>query len=471
VAGLRGDTGLESVYSPSPGAVSLPAKSAKEPVLTRDFLFATLANFVNSFGAQMLMATLPVYILNLGGSEVEVGLVTGVMAGTALLLRPLAGWLTDAWQRRPLVLAGTFCYGLASIVYLLAGSLPVLLLGRLVQGVGICSYTTAANSYVADVAPPSRRAEAIGIFAAAQSLGLILGPAIGFVVIAMLDFHRLFYLSASLSFAAFLLSLFARERRQKSTARRQPWSLRTGVVAIEALPMAWAALCLGFGHGATMSFLSIFAESRGLGNPGFYFTVQAVALLISRAFCGQLADRYGRSFTIVPGMVAAAIALALLPMAHDLPLFMLSAALFGLGFGAAQPATMALLVDRVPARQRGLGMSTYFTGFDTGITLGSIMLGVVAQRWGFGVMWTLAGAGTLFGLLGILRARPRPPLNHALARDDHTYSHDGRPHAALATARVISATPPNSPASSPNAACTISRPLREEGMVLLRTVV
>jgi predicted MFS family arabinose efflux permease len=83
----------------------------------------------------------------------------------------------------------------------------------------------------------------------------------------------------------------------------------------------------------------------------------------------------------------------------------ISAALFGLGFGSAQPAAMALLIDRVRPEQRGLATGTYFTGFDAGISIGSLLLGVVSQHLGFGVMWPISAACTLLGLAGFLADR------------------------------------------------------------------
>lgn len=383
------------------------AAAAEERLLSSDFVSATAANFLNSFGSQMLVATLPVYVLALGGSRIEAGLVSGSLAFTALLLRPVVGWLTDAWRCRPLVLVGTFCYGLASIGYALATSVPVLLLGRVIHGFGLCNYTTAANAYVADIAPPKRRAEAVGLFAAAQAFGLITGPTVGFLIISLWGFPSLFYFSAVLAFSAFAVSFLAKERRPQTVSRRLPWTLRTGIVALDALPMAWTALCLGVGFGPVGAFIAIYATSRGVENPGLYFTVQAVALLFSRTFTGPLADRRGRAVVVIPGVIAVALSLATLPLANDLPQFLASAALYGLGFGMAQPATMALLIDRVRPERRGMAMSTYFTGFDLGIAVSSLALGMVSEAWGFGVMWYISAAGTLLGLLGLLGARNR----------------------------------------------------------------
>jgi MFS family permease len=332
-------------------------------------------------------------------------LVSGALAFTALLFRPLAGWLTDAWRRRPMVLIGSFCYGAASIVYLLAGSIPFLLVGRFVHGFGLSCYTTAATAYVADIAPLKRRGEAMGLFSAAHAAGLIVGPVIGFMLVESKGFSYLFCLSGGLAFTAFLISLIPRERRQPREGPRRPWSPRTGIVAVEALPAAWMALCMGMGFGTVNAFIAIFAQPRGVQNPGFFFMVQAVALLASRTFAGRLADRYGRATVIVPGLILMAAALAMLPPVHAFAYFVVSAFLFGLGFGAAQPAVMALLVDRVSSEQRGLATSTYFTGFDAGISIGSILLGLVSQRWGFGIMWPLAAACTLLGLAGLMADR------------------------------------------------------------------
>jgi MFS family permease len=288
------------------------------------------------------------------------------------------------------------------VVYLLAGSIPLLVLGRFVHGFGLSCYTTASNAYVADIAPLKRRAEAVGLFAAAQAVGLIIGPVIGFMIVGSTGFQHLFYFTGGMAFTAFTISIFARERRQPREIKRRPWSPRTGIVAIDALPVAWMALCMGMGFGTLNAFISIFAQSRGVQNPGFYFMVQAIALLISRTFAGRLADRHGRATAIVPGIILMTIALALLPLAYGFPYFVISASLFGLGFGTAQPATMALLIDRARPEQRGLATGTYFTGFDAGISIGSILLGVVSQHWGFGVMWPISAACTLLGLAGIL---------------------------------------------------------------------
>jgi MFS family permease len=382
-----------------------PINDGKERLFSLDFVSSTVANFANAIGLSMLLATLPLYVTFLGGNNTDAGLVAGAAQLTALLFRPFVGWLTDAWCRRPVVLIGISCYGAASMVYLLASAIPSLLVGRMVHGFGASCYTTSANVYVADIAPANRRAEAMGFFSAAQAIGIMVGPVIGFYIIEVAGYHNMFYFTGTTAAVAFLISLLAREKRQTTTLKPHSWSLRTGIVATDALPIAWMALCMGMGFGTVNAFISIFAQPRGVANPGFYFTVQAVALVLSRTFAGQIADRYGRAATIIPGILLMTIALATLPLAYGYQSFLISASLFGLGFGAAQPATMAMLIDRIRFEQRGLATSTYYIGFDLGLSMGSILMGMVCQQLGFGVMWLVASTITILSLAGLLKDR------------------------------------------------------------------
>ncbi len=387
-----------------PLSVNAEGEPGDDRLFSTNFVFATLANFFNSIGVQMMNATVPVYVLSIGGSTAEAGLISGAVSITALVFRSLVGWVTDVWRRRPMVLVGTSCYGIASVIYAVSGSIGTVFFGRVVHGFGLSCYSTASNSYVADIAPSKQRAQAIGLFAATTSLGLILGPAIGFYIIAQSGFHWLFNLATALALVAFTVSIFAEEKRGAQKRSRSSWSWRRDILAVDALPIAWTGLCLGMSNGSVTAFIAIFAASRGIENPGLYFTVQAVMLLLSRAFSGRLADKYGRAFAIIPGSIFMAVALALLPFATDWPHLMISAVLMGLGFGTAQPATMALLVDRVRSDQRGLAFATYSMGYDGGNFLGATVSGVISQLWGFGIMWPLVAGWVLLGLFGILGA-------------------------------------------------------------------
>jgi MFS family permease len=375
------------------------------------FTLVVTANLVNALGAQMASAILPVLVVSRGGSEFEAGLVTGVLSCTALVMRPFVGWLADAWRRRPMVLIGTACYTLANLMYAFFWSIPALLLSRVLHGFGLSNYSTASSAFISDIAPVGRRAEAMGYYAVAMDIGILAGPAIAFLLVNYIGLHRIFFLTACFACVAFLLSIPVREHRPPRVGSLPRWKLKTGLVSKPALPAAWLAFCMGMGVGPVVAFIAIFARQRGINNPGLFFTAQAVALMLSRTFSGRISDRKGRAFVIVPGLICIAAGLLLLPFVHNLLELMLSALLIGLGFGSSQPATMALTLDLVSLDDRGMAVSTYFLGFDSGISAGSFILGAVATPFGFSTAWVVAACCVLLGLPGIFKRRQQeqPP--------------------------------------------------------------
>jgi MFS family permease len=80
-----------------------------------------------------------------------------------------------------------------------------------------------------------------------------------------------------------------------------------------------------------------------------------------------------------------------------------AALLYGVGYGAAQPALMAMTADRVPPEERGRAMGTFYTAWELGISGGSILLGMAATRFGYPVMWWTAAAVTWLGAVAATR--------------------------------------------------------------------
>ena len=105
------------------------------------------------------------------------------------------------------------------------------------------------------------------------------------------------------------------------------------------------------------------------------------------SFAGRLSDRVGFDLLVIPGIVAVMAAMVTVSMADSLPGFLLAAAFYGLGLGALVPCLQALSVMNVPPERRGAANGTFFTGFDLGIALGSVVWGWVAQAVGYSAMY------------------------------------------------------------------------------------
>ena len=94
-----------------------------------------------------------------------------------------------------------------------------------------------------------------------------------------------------------------------------------------------------------------------------------------------------------------AVAVFLLPLLHSFSMLILIGICFGFGFGAYMPTLNALVVDETIPKERGRAIALFTSFMDVGITVGSIVLGIAADYWGYGTMFIIGGFVVMGGLL------------------------------------------------------------------------
>jgi MFS family permease len=363
---------------------------------------ASFAFFASFF---LLLPTLPLFLRRLGVSDGAIGMIMGCFAITSMLLRPGTGWGADRWGRWPFMLAGAVVFFLAPIGYALAAGVAALVLVRLLHGAGMALFPTAATALVADVAPPQRRGEFLGLFGAAGSIAMALGPITGIELVDRLGFGGLFAVAAATALVAAVL--VATTPETLTTPSRAPFTLAASL-ARPALGPSLVIGCLMLTYGALVTFLPLHAQRLGL-NPGIFFLVYALALTVTRGPAGRLSDDLGRAPVAAAGLALAAVALAVLAVGEGALALALVGALYGLAGGIAQPALMAWCVDVVAPADRGRAMGTFFTALELGIAIGAMSSGLAVARWGFVATFLAAAAVALAGaVLPLAARRPRP---------------------------------------------------------------
>ncbi|CEP68964.1 Major facilitator superfamily [Moorella glycerini] len=363
-------------------------------IWTRDFILLSLASFLIFTGFQMLMPTLPKYVAALGGDNLVVGFTMGIFTISAVLVRPWLGREMDRRGRRGIYLLGLLIFAVAVLGYSISPSILILFLFRLLHGAGWGGSTTAGGTIVTDILPPQRRAEGLGYYGLFSNLAMAIAPALGLLVLDLAGFKVLFFTSAALALAA---TLVAGKIKMPAVATRG--GSPPAFFEPKALHPSLIAFFMTITYGGVVTFLTLYAAERGIANIGLFFTFYAAALMLIRPLAGMVADRYGQGPVLVPGLLAATLATLILALAGSLPVFLVAAVLYGLGFGAAQPTLQAMAVAGVAPNRRGAANGTFFSAFDLGIGLGSTLLGVVARFTGFAGMYAVA---SLFGLAGLL---------------------------------------------------------------------
>ncbi|MDR7865878.1 MAG: MFS transporter [Sporomusaceae bacterium] len=365
---------------------------------SRNFICICVATFLYFGSFYLLIPTLPQYVEGLGGSPGQIGLVMGAFSLAAVLVRPYLGQLADRRGRKLFMLLGTGFFALLFPLYGLLQAVAPLYILRVAHGFAHASFLAASAAYIADLAPPKRRGEVIGIYGTASVVAMAIFPAIGIDIIQHTqNFTVLFACSAAAAAAAFLAVAAVGE--VSSQGGKKPVSLlavgRRRYVIVPSLALFSGAAA----YGTVIAFLPVFAPQRGLLDFGIFFTAYAAATLASRIFAGKLSDRWGRRRVILPFMALLAVGVFLLPFLDSLPLLVFIGLAFGFGFGAFMPTLNALVVDKTPPAERGSALGFFTSFMDLGIAAGSVFLGQVGERAGFAAMFATAGFILVAGII------------------------------------------------------------------------
>jgi MFS family permease len=369
----------------------------------------------------MVNLTLPLYLEN--ARDWEIGIVVGAMGAIAILLRPFTGRWADREGRRPLLLLGAATVVAAFAAYAITDEVIPLIGVRILHGAGMTVYTTASLTLVADLAPSRRRGEAVGFLNMGNNLTQVYAPILAFAIATQWGFRPLFAIAVGSAVVSLLVAQavhdpIPRHKRTDGHGLLSP-PPPGALISRSALPPSAVFLPVTITMASIWAFLPLFARDRDLGDPGLFFTLFGLTLVLVRPLAGLSSDRWGRALIIVPGLALSALAMAFLSMAQSQAAFLMVAVLFGVAFAMGHTGLLALTVDRSTVEERGVAMATFALTWDVGATAGPIALGVVAGASSYATVYMigaiLIGAG-LLSYLALARA-PRPAVAQAVVED------------------------------------------------------
>jgi MFS family permease len=367
--------------------------AVREPLFTPRFFVMCGFSFTVFLSAFMLLPTAPFRILALGGSTFSAGLFLGFLTYASALSAPVTGALADRIGKRRMLMTCGVALGAFAVAYGVSSGYRTLLLVALPHGVFWSGLLSASAAYMTDQIPESRRAEGIGYWGLSTIAAIAVAPAVGFWIYD----HGWIWLCAanfSLSLVMTAIAGCLRETNVRAGAPA-PMGVR-GLVEWKVLRLSLTLFLYSFGYGGLTSFVALYAERNGVAPKGLYFTALSAVILLTRPLSGRLADRIGHRRVLLPCLVLIAAGLGLLALGGSRPWLIVSALVFGVGFGTAYPAYAAHVLRHVDPRRRGAAFGGILAAFDTGIGTGSIVLGWIIAHAGFRAAFgTAAGVAAL----------------------------------------------------------------------------
>jgi MFS family permease len=360
------------------------------------------------FAFYMLVPTLPFYLEEVfGAGKTTIGIILSIYTVAVLCIRPFAGWMADTFARRPIYIVADFLFISFFVGYLAAGTLFVFGLLRVVHGLLFGTVSTTGNTLVIDIMPSSRRGEGLGYYGVMNNLAMSVGPMIGLFISASGNYDAIFYAALASGGLGLLFTLGIKAPRVVPKTSNRGISLDRFIL-LKGLPACGAMLPMAIPWGMTMSFIAMHASELGLSaNSGYFFTVMAVGLIISRIGSGKRVDRGEITQVIIKGMAIVFVGIlceAFLEMAatHHITLgyavYFGAAFFIGFGYGTIFPASNILFVNLAPNDRRATANATYLTGWDVGLGLGMFFGGRIAERWSLGTIYWVDIAVAAFAI-------------------------------------------------------------------------
>lgn len=351
-----------------------------------------MALLAYAFAAIMLGTTLPTPMYALYADRMHFTVLTTTVifatyaVGVLFALLVFGRW-SDAVGRRPMLLAGALCAIASAVVFLIAHSVPELLIGRLLSGLSAGIFTGTATAAVIESAPEGWRDRAPAVATVANMGGLGLGPLLAGLLVQYAP--KPLRLAFAVHIVLVLLALVAIWRAGETANpqgrigfQRLSVPPQTRSVFVVAATAAFAGFAvMGLFTAVAPAFI---ARVIGIGNHAAagvivasVFAASAVAQVVVRRAEPARAVAVGCALLVI-GMVILAAALHF----SSLPGLIVAALVVGAGQGMSFGRGLAAVAERTPPDRRAEVSSTYFVVAYVAISLPVIGEGLAAQRWG-----------------------------------------------------------------------------------------
>ena len=361
-------------------------ETKKVTIWTRNFTILFFAATIINFGHSMVGNLLPKFLNDIGLAATAVGFIISLFSFTALGFRPVSGPLIDGWNKKKLFAIMLVILIVSYTGYTFFRTMPVIVVCRLLQGLGQGCISALALAMATDSVPQEKLASGLSMYGVGGVLAGALGPGLGLAIMERWGYSTAFVVPLILLALTLMLSVFLENDYVPGEKIRFTLS---GMICKEAVLPAVLVMLAGLVRGGLYTFLIIFISDRHIEGMSAYYYVNAAVMILARPFVGALADKKGLHVTLFPAFVFFALSLILTAYCRNTWQLMLVSVLNALGYGTAFSSAQALCMKVAPADLRGAASTTSFIGLDIGDLIGPVICGALVDLFGTSAMFML----------------------------------------------------------------------------------
>ena len=375
---------------------------AKEKLWNSNYVKVWLANFMIFFSFMIVTPLLPLYLSDTYQADKDtIGFVLSGYTLTALLARPVAGYLVDSYSRRVVLLICYFFFFALFAGYLIAGTMTLFAIIRTVHGAPMGAVTVANSTSAIDVLPSSRRAEGIGYYGLSNNLATSMAPTVGLLIYDKIgNYDIIFLIALCAAVIGFVINATVHFPVKEIVPNKNPISFDRFFL-VKGWSEGVVIMSVGLSYGVLVTYLAIYGkEELGMtAGTGAWFAVLCTGLILSRLI-GARSLRKGRVVQNVNrGILISVFGYLLFALMKNPVGFYGAAIIIGLGNGHIFPGMQTMFVNLAPNNQRGTANSTLLTCWDIGMGIGVVFGGMAIHYSGYSVAFWFAFIVNLLGVI------------------------------------------------------------------------
>jgi multidrug resistance protein len=371
-------------------------------------IFTTV--FIDLLGFGILIPILPTFATKeLHVDETAIGIAIAIYSLVQFFFNSFLGELSDKHGRKPIIVVCLFLNAVGYIIFAFTHTYFILLVSRIVAGVGGSSIGVA-QAYIADVTTKEDRSKGMGMIGAAFGLGFVFGPLIG-GLLSKYGYEVTGFASAGFSFLAFLVTIFFLP--ESNINRDQAQLRKRKLFDVAAVKKVFKKKDLGLL--VTLFFILTFSVANIYGTfallgyevynftdlqNGYMYGIVGIASALVQGGLIRIASKYIKDTKIVAvGAFLMMAGLALLPYGGNFLGLAIIVIIMSLGTGFLQPTLLSLISEVTSDAEQGitLGLNQSFSAFAR--VLGPLWGGFAFEYFGYPFPFLTGAFFTLFIVL------------------------------------------------------------------------
>lgn len=381
-------------------------------LLVRNIQFQSLAisQVLTVLSNNLLVPVLPIYLKLQNYSDTQIGIIMGISAFGALVIRPLAGLIVDRRGSRQSLLGGQLFGSMCAAAFLWADSFLGFLAIRFCQGLSFAFQGTGAITFASCVETPQNMATAISLFTVFTMIGSGLGTGLAPTVYTYAGFYPLVIMSLLALGAAWSIMTFRAESIPPCPGEGRV-SYLTVVRNRDVLSPTVCLFASNFAFGTAFTFVPLVALANNIPHYSLFYIAFTIAVVSTRLSVQFIAGRFSPERAASWGGVLNALCVLLLGLKASVGTFIIAGLLVGLGFGVIFPSLTLYVVTHTNPANKGAALSALSAAGDVGSALGAAVLGLVAEHFGYSALFYLSAGVvaicTYHFYVTLVRGRPK----------------------------------------------------------------